>query len=66
MLSEHRPGLCGAVATGDILTPPDGKHVTRVTDTPNGMPFVEESLDWQGSTEALVPSAAPPSAAGLV
>ena len=26
------------------------------------MPLVEESLDWQGSTEALVPSAAPPSA----
>ena len=62
LLSEHRPGLGGAVAAGDILTTLDGKHVSRVADTPNGRPFVEESLDWQGSTEALVPSAAPPSA----
>ena len=62
LLSEHRPGLGGAVAAGGILTTLDGKHVSRVADTPNGRPFVEESLDWQGSTEALVPSAAPPSA----
>lgn len=53
LLREHRPGLCGAVAAGDILTTPDGKHVSRVTHTPNGMPFVEESLEWQGSTEVL-------------
>ena len=64
LLDEHRPGLCGAVAAGDIFTTPDGKHASRVTGTPNGMPFVEESLDWQGSTEALVPSDAPPSAGG--
>ena len=52
LLSEHRPGLCGAVATGDILTTPDGKHVTRVTDTPNGMPLVEESLEPSTGREA--------------
>ena len=48
------PGpLWGSRGGGTFSPRRTGSTVSRVTDTPNGMPFVEESLEWQGSTEVL-------------